>query len=97
VEEISLLQAVVNGGPALILAIGLVVVWRTWRSDITERRVAQDDLRQCLKEVQEQRVQDAQNWSEKHNALVDKIKETLVNLDNFTKTVEKVLSGGHNA
>ncbi len=86
-EQLSLLQAIVNGGPAVILAVALYVVWRTWRAELKEHQ-------KFIQDMQEQRVKDALDWSSKYQEMVGKVRETLVNLDGFTKTVEKVLVSG---
>lgn len=64
-EEISILQAIVNGGPALIFAVGLALVWKTWRAERRELVDEIEGLRESLGETQERRVADAQHWAGK--------------------------------
>lgn len=64
-EDISILQAVVNGGPALMLAVALVWVWKTWRAERREFVDEIEGIRQTLEETQEKRVSDAAHWSGK--------------------------------
>lgn len=64
-EEISILQAIINGGPALIFAVGLAWVWKTWRSERREFVNVIEGLRESLGATQEQRVADAQHWAGK--------------------------------
>jgi hypothetical protein len=96
VEEISVLQAIINGGPSLILAVALVVVWRTWRADRKETNELIGTIRQCLEEVQDQRVQDAQAWSEKYNELAAQVKQSLASLERFTGAVERFITRAGN-
>jgi len=93
-EEISLLQSIISGGPALILAVGLVFIWRTWRSDVQENKKEKEALIQCLNELQEQRVADAIEWSQKYNEMANKVGQSVDVLNHFTGMVERALTQG---
>jgi hypothetical protein len=92
--DISLLQTIINGGPALIIAIGLVFVWRAWRKDVKEHKEEIESLNSCLNDLQEQRVNDAIDWSNKYNQLADHVRGSVEVLKNFTGMVERALSRG---
>ena len=91
-EEFSVLQTIINGGPALVLAAGLVVVWRTWRADRKESNQIIGTIRKCLEEVQDQRVKDAQAWSEKYNELAAQVRQSLASLERFAGAVERFIT-----
>lgn len=100
-EDVNLLQTVLNGGPALILAVGIVVVWRTWRNDCKERQTEQETNDRNFRELQEKRiadqekrVQDALSWSSKYNDLATEVKQSLAVMDRFMQTVENTVTRG---
>ncbi len=84
-EEISILQAVINGGPALIFALGLVWVWRTWRAERRELVEEIDGIRGALEETQEKRVEDAAHWAGK---LCESAKRTTTAVSELEKILE---------
>lgn len=87
--EISLLQAIVNGGPAVILAVGLVFVWRTWRRDNTEHEAEREALRELLMEVQESRVADAERWADKYRELAQETQRTIADLSKVADLLQR--------
>jgi predicted negative regulator of RcsB-dependent stress response len=93
-EGISLLQTVINGGPALILAVGLMVVWRTWRQDLKDNQACSGEQNKVIRQLMDDRVQTHKEWAAKFDDMADKVKASLTTLDTFTKTVEKVITGG---
>jgi hypothetical protein len=93
-EEISIIQTIVNGGPAVLLAVACVILWRTWRSDSREHKKEVESLNQCLNELQEQRVNDAIEWSQKYNEMAGNVKQSIDVLTHFTGMVERALTQG---
>lgn len=90
-EEISILQAVINGGPSLILAVGLIWVWRTWRA---ERREFVDEIvgiRQTLEETQEKRVEDAAHWAGKLCESAKRTAQAISELEKILETTERMI------
>lgn len=57
--DLSLISQIVQGGVALVLAIGIVVVWKTWRAERTEHRGIIDDLADKLQEASKDRHTEA--------------------------------------
>lgn len=95
--DINILQAVLNGGPALILAVGLVVVWKTWRADRKESNELLGTIRKCLEETQAERVKEAQAWSQKYNELAAQVRQSLESLQRFASAVERFIVRADNA
>lgn len=93
-EEINLLQGIVSGGPALILAIGIAVIWRTWRADSKQKGEELAAAREALSENQEKRVEEAQCWSKKYNEVTSNVKTMLESFGEYMKTVERLSQGG---
>ena len=95
-SEISILQTIINGGPALVLAVALVFVWKAWRKDAKDHKTDLESINECLNELQEQRVNDAIDWSNKYNQLADHVRGSVDVLKNFTGMVERAITrGGH--
>ena len=90
-EEISILQAVVNGGPALILAIGLVWVWRTWRAERRELVDEVEGIRATLEETQEKRVEDASHWAGKLCEAAKRTTTAISELEKILATTERMI------
>lgn len=84
-NEISILQAVVNGGPALMLAVALAWVWRTWRAERRELVDEIEGIRETLEQTQEKRVEDAAHWSGK---LCEAAKRTTTAISELEKILE---------
>ena len=90
-EEISILQAVVNGGPALTLAVGLVWVWRTWRAERRELVDVIEGIRAALEEIQEKRVEDAAYWAGKLCEAAKRTTTAISELEKILETTERMI------
>lgn len=90
-EEISILQAVINGGPALILAVGLVWVWRTWRGERRELVEEIVGIRETLEETQEKRVADAAHWAGKLCEFSKRTTTAITELEKILETTERMI------
>lgn len=89
-EDVNLLQTILSGGPSLILAFGIVVVWKTWRAEVKERIAEREAAITSALALHEKRVQDALSWSGKYNDLAHEVKSSLAVMDRFMETVERV-------
>lgn len=96
-EDVNLLQTILSGGPSLILAFGIVVVWKTWRVEVKDRIAEREAaitsalaLHEKRVQDQEKRVQDALSWSGKYNDLAHEVKSSLAVMDRFMETVERI-------
>ena len=92
--EISLVQTIVNGGPALIIAVGLVFVWRAWRRECTEHEAEREALRELLQEVQENRVADAERWADKYRELAQETQRTIADLSKVADLLQRFAGPG---
>lgn len=90
-EEISILQAVINGGPALLLAIGLVWVWRTWRAERRELVEEIEGIRETLEETQEKRVEDAAHWAGKLCEFAKRTTKSITDLEKILDATERII------
>lgn len=93
-DGINLLQTIINGGPALLLAIAVVMLWRTWRSDIKNKNEDVAKAQNKLAIAQEQRVSDAQDWSSKYNDLATQVHDSMVASERFMGIVERTITSG---
>lgn len=90
-EEISILQAVVNGGPALMLAVALVWVWRTWRAERRELVDEIEGIRETLEETQDRRVTDAQHWAGKLCEAAKRTAQAISELEKILEATERMI------
>lgn len=93
-EEISVLQTIINGGPALILAVGIIAIWRAWRTDSQKKDGDLAAAQEALTANQEKRVEEAQCWSKKYNEVATQMKASLQNFDSYMTTVDRLAQGG---
>ena len=93
-EDISIIQALLNGGPALILAVGIAVIWKAWRADSKQKDEELAASREALSENQEKRVEEAQCWSKKYNEVASQMRVSLESFGEYMKTVERLSQGG---
>ncbi len=93
-EEINLLQTIINGGPALLLGIAVVMLWRTWRSDVKKKDEDIAAAHQSEKEIQEKRIMDAESWSKRYNDLATKVQDSLSTSERFMGMVERTIVRG---
>jgi len=94
VEELNFLQAIINGGPALLLAFAVIVIWKTWRSDMKKKDEDIAAAYQSEKEVQEKRIKEAQSWSNKYNDLATKVQDSLSTSERFMEILERTVVRG---
>lgn len=90
-ENVNLFQAILNGGPALLLMIAVTMLWRTWRSDLRDKDKKITEGQLCIKEIQDKRFLDAQSYSLKYNELVTKMNATMNAAEHFMAMVERVV------
>lgn len=88
--EISILQAILNGGPALMLLVALCLVWKTWRNERAEHESEKEALREVLQEVQDARVADAERWAEKLCKLAKETERTIADVIKITDLIQKL-------
>lgn len=93
-EEINFLQAIINGGPALLLAIAVVMLWKTWRSDMKKKDEEIAAIHESEKEVQEKRIMEAKSWSKRYNDLATKVQDSLSTSERFMGMVERTIVRG---
>ena len=93
-EDLNILQTIINGGPAVILAVGLVIVWRAWRAELKKKDDIIVVIRQLLEKTQDQRVEDAQHWSEKYSEMASQVQQSLTALERLTQFIERLTSRG---
>ncbi len=53
--DLGIITQIVQGGVAVVLAVGIVIVWKTWRSERAEHRGIIDDLAEKLQQASEAR------------------------------------------
>lgn len=88
--EISILQAIVNGSPALMLLVALCLVWKTWRNERAENEAEKEAHREVLQEVQDARVADAERWAERLCKLAKEMERTIADLIKVADLIQKI-------
>lgn len=91
--EISPLQVILNGGPALMLLVALCLVWKTWRNERAEHESEKESLRENLQEVQDARIEDARHWAKKLCEAAKRTAQAVSELEKILDFTQRRLGG----